>query len=316
MRKKLIFSLTLMVLVMVFFAGTVMAKVQFISIATGGTGGTYYPLGGGMAEIFNDVLENVNATAEVSGASVENSRLVQYQEVELAFVQNDVAYYGSTGTELFKDEKLDDIRGIATLYPEVIQIVTTEDTGINSVEDFAGKRIAVGAPGSGTEANARQIINAYGMTYDDMTVDYLSFSEAVDQLKDGHVDAAFLTGGTPTAAVMDLAATHDVKILNIKDEIIDKLIAEYPFYTELIIPAGTYSGLDEDVTTVSVKAMLITNKNMDEELVYNLTKALFENLDRLAQIHAKGAKISLETAQDGMSVELHPGAARYFEEME
>lgn len=304
----------LLLLLLVIMTSPIMAKTEFISIATGGTGGTYYPLGGGMAEIFNDVIDNVNATAEVSGASVENSRLVQYQEVELAFVQNDVAFYGSTGTELFSDEKLTDIRGIATLYPEVIQIVTTEESGINSVKDFVGKRVAVGAPGSGTEANARQIINAYGLTYDDMTVDYLSFSEAVDQLKDGHVDVAFLTGGTPTAAVMDLAATHHVKILNVDSTVTDKLMDNYPFYTKHTISAGTYSGLDEDVQTVSVKAMLITNKNLDEELVYKLTKALFENLDRLAAIHAKGGVISLETAEDGMPVELHPGAKRYYDE--
>lgn len=303
------------VLLLALAVNPVLAETRFISIATGGTGGTYYPLGGGMAEIFNDLVPGVNATAEVSGASVENCRLVQYQEVELAFVQNDVSFYGFTSTELFEEEELTDIRGIATLYPEIIQIVTTEETGIDSVQDFVGKKVAVGAPGSGTEANARQIIKAYGLSYDDMTVDYLSFAEAVDQLKDGHVDAAFLTAGTPTAAVIDLSATHNVKILNISDKVIAKLFGDYPFYTREIIPAGTYSTLDEDVQTVSVKAMLITNKTLDEDLVYNLTKALFENLDRLAQIHAKGATISLETALDGMPLEIHPGAQKYYNEM-
>ncbi|MFP4015791.1 MAG: TAXI family TRAP transporter solute-binding subunit [Halanaerobiales bacterium] len=307
--------LVILLMVLILTVGSSAAfAVEFISIATGGTGGTYYPLGGGMAEIFNNNLDNVNATAEVTGASVENSRLVQYGEVELAFVQNDVIYYGYTGTELFEDEKLTDVRGIATLYPEVIQIVTTEDTGINSIADFVGKRIAVGAPGSGTEANARQIINAFGLSYDDMTVDYLSFAEAVDQLKDGHIDATFLTGGTPTAAVIDLAATHDVKILTVDGEGADKLLADYPFYTKHTIPAGTYSGLDTDVNTVSVKAMLVTNSSLSEDLVYNLTKALFENLDTLAEIHVKGSVISLETAQDGMPIDLHPGAAKYYNE--
>ncbi|MFP4662310.1 MAG: TAXI family TRAP transporter solute-binding subunit [Halanaerobiales bacterium] len=310
--RRLIFLM--MVLTLVLVSSSAFAT-EFISIATGGTGGTYYPLGGGMAEIFNNNLDNVNATAEVTGASVENSRLVQYGEVELAFVQNDVIYYGYTGTELFADEKLADVRGIATLYPEVIQIVTTEETGIDSIADFVGKRIAVGAPGSGTEANARQIITAYGLSYDDITVDYLSFAEAVDQLKDGHIDATFLTGGTPTAAVIDLAATHDVKILTVDGEGADKLLADYPFYTKHTIPANTYSGLDVDVDTVSVKAMLVTNSSLSEELVFNLTKALFENLDTLAEIHVKGSVIGLETAQDGMPIDLHPGAAKYYNEV-
>lgn len=303
----------LLLLIFTILTGPIFA-VEFISIATGGTGGTYYPLGGGMAEIFNDTLDNVNATAEVTGASVENIRLVQYGEVELAFVQNDITFYAATGTELFSDETLEDVRGIATLYPEIIQIITLEDKGINSVEDFAGKRIAVGAPGSGTEANARQIINAHGLTYDDITVDYLSFSEAVDQLKDGHVDAAFLTGGTPTAAVMDLAATHDLKIINIDDNIADILIDEFPFYTKHTITANTYSGLTKDVNTVSVQAMLVTNVNLDEELIYNITKSLFENLDRLSAIHSRGSDVSIETAEAGMPVELHSGAKRFFEE--
>jgi len=309
--RRLIILMTILILLV--GTGSALAT-EFISIATGGTGGTYYPLGGGMAQIINDALDNVSATAEVTGASVENSRLVQYQEVELGFVQNDVIYYGYTGTELFADEKLTDVRGIATLYPEVIQIVTTADTGVNSIADFKGKRIAVGAPGSGTEANARQIINAFGLTYDDMSVDYLSFAEAVNQLKDGHVDAAFLTGGTPTAAVMDLAATHQIKILNIEGDSSDRLLEEYPFYTKHTIPAGTYSGLSEDVNTVSVKAMLVTNSNLSEDLVYGLTKAIFENLDRLAEIHVKGSVISLDTAQDGMPIDLHPGAAKYYDE--
>ncbi|MCK4260764.1 MAG: TAXI family TRAP transporter solute-binding subunit [Halanaerobiales bacterium] len=314
MNRKIMFLMLVASLILV-LSIPAMARTQFISIATGGTGGTYYPLGGGMAEIFNEFVPNVNATAEVSGASVENSRLVQNQEVELAFVQNDIAYYASTGTELFAGKSLSDIRGVAMLYPEIIQIITTENSKINSVNDFKGKRIAVGAPGSGVEANARQVIEAYGLTYKDMTVDYLSFSEAVDQLKDGHVDAAFLTAGIPTAAVIDLAATHEVKILNINNEIVDKLIAKYPFYTKAIIPAKTYSGQVEPVQTVTVKAMLITNKNLDEELVYNLTKSLFGNLDRLSQIHAKGAAIDLYKALIGMPIELHPGSKKFFREV-
>lgn len=306
--KKIFLILFLFIL----FVCPVLA-IRFISIATGGTGGTYYPLGGGMASILNDVL-NIRVTAEVTGASVENIRLVQNREVEIAFVQNDITFYAATGTELFKDEIFSDVRGIATLYPEVIQILTLEKNGIDSVKDFAGRKIAVGAPGSGTEANARQIINAHGLSYDDMSVDYLSFSEAVAQLKDGHVDAAFLTGGTPTAAVIDLAATHNVKLLSIAQTIADNLIEDYPFYTRHIITANTYSGVSKDVETVSVQAMLITNANLSEKLVYDITKTIFENLNRLAAIHTRGADVNLATAKNGMSIQLHQGAKKFFEE--
>ncbi|MGM0419701.1 MAG: TAXI family TRAP transporter solute-binding subunit [Bacillota bacterium] len=294
-------------------SGSVAAQ-EYISIATGGTAGTYYPLGGGMAELINEHVEDVNATAEVSGASIENVRLINQQEVEFALVQNDVTYYAKNGVEMFDGEPLEKLRGVALLYPEIIQIVTVEDSDIDSVEDFEGKRIAVGAPGSGTEANARQIINAHGLTYDDMSIDYLSFAEAVDQLKDGHVDAAFITAGTPTSAVIDLSATKDVKILEVEDEIIAELQSEYPFYTSYDIPGGTYSNIEEDVTTVTVLAMIITNEDADEDMVYDVTSAIFNNLDSLAETHDRGADVGHVSALSGMPIEMHPGAQRYFEE--
>ncbi len=313
MSREFKFLLFLVLAFALVFSGPVSAQ-EFISIATGGTAGVYYPLGGGMAELINEHVDNVNATAEVSGASVENVRLIQNQEVEFALVQNDISFYAKNGTEMFDGDPLDDLRGVALLYPEIIQIVTLEGNDIDSVYDFEGKRIAVGAPGSGTEANARQIIEAHGLTYDDMTIDYLSFAEAVDQLRDGHVDAAFITAGIPTSAIMDLAATNDAKVLEIEEDIIAQLQEDYPFYTSIDIPGGTYSGIDEDITTVTVLAMIIANQAADEDMVYNVTAAIFDNLDRLAETHARGGDVSLETALDGMPIEMHPGAQRYFDE--
>jgi len=311
MRRKGIFllvvALAFSLLVIPAFART------FVSIATGGTGGTYYPLGGGMAEIFNEHLSDVIATSQSTGASVENVRLVDRREVELALVQNDITYYSYNAAEMFAErDALTNLAGVAILYPEVIQIVTLENRGINSVRDFAGKRVAVGAPGSGTEANARQIIEAHGLSYADMRVDYLSFAEAVDQLRDGHVDVAFLTAGLPTAAVMDLATSHDVKMVEVDADALEALRANYPFYTAHNIGSSAY-GTDA-VVTVAVQAMLIVSKDLDTELVYNMTKALFENLPRMAQVHAMGGEISVDTALDGMPIPLHPGATRYFEE--
>ncbi len=310
--KKVSIFLALFLGLALILSGPIAAE-QFISIATGGTGGVYYPLGGGMSDLINQHVEGVDATAEVTGASTENARLIQTGEVELALIQNDIAYYAKHGTEMFEAEK-ENLRGVAMLYPEIIQIVTLEDSGIESVYDFQDKTIAVGAPGSGTEANARQIIEAHGLTYDDMTVDYLSFAEAVDQLRDGHVDAAFLTAGIPTGALMDLSATHDAKILDIDDDIAEDLMEDYPFYTQEVIPGGTYDGIEEDVSTVTVLAMIVTSAALDSDTVYDMTAAIFDNLDYLAEIHERGGDVSLEAAQEGMPIDLHPGAERYFGE--
>lgn len=306
----LILSLSLVFITSIGFA----ADETFVSIATGGTGGTYYPLGGGMADIFNKNVDYVNATAEVTGASVENSRLLENQEVELALVQNNLTYYAKNGIELFEDEALPNQRGIAMLYPEVIQVITLEGKGIDSVKDFEGKRIAVGAPGSGTEADARNIIKAHGLTYDDMEEDFLSFNESVDGLKDGHVDAMFVTGAVPTSAVMDLATQHDVKIVEITDEYVDKLHDEFPFYTKFTIPAESYSGQEEAVDTVTVQAMLVANAKTDEKLIYDLTKALFNNLKSLGEVHPKGKQVKFHTALEGMPIELHEGAKKFYRE--
>ncbi len=313
MIKKFSLIIALAVGVALVFSASAMA-LDFMSIASGGTGGTYYPLSGGMAEIINEHVDT-NATAEVTGASVENVRLVQDQQVEWGLVQNDIAYYSKHAVEMFEgDEPYDQLRGIAVLYPETIQILTLEGSGIDTVADFEGKTIAVGAPGSGTEANARQIIEAHGLTYDDMTVDYLSFAEAVDQLRDGHVDAAFLTAGIPTGSVVDLAATHDPKFVNITEEGMENILDEYPYYTRHVIEGGTYDGIEADAESVAVLAMIIANENTPEDFIYETTAAVFNNVERLGEIHERGRDVTLEGALDGMPIEMHPGARRYFEE--
>ncbi|MDF5581007.1 TAXI family TRAP transporter solute-binding subunit, partial [Vibrio parahaemolyticus] len=214
----------------------------FISIATGGTGGTYYPPGGAMAKIFNENIEGVTANAQSTGASVENINLVSQGEAEVGFVQNDVAYYAWTGTETFQDkEKVTNIRGMAMLYPEVIQIIATKDSGIQSVEDLRGKKVAVGAPGSGTEVNARQILAEYGITYNDLAkADYLSFNEAADQLKNKQIDAAFVTAAVPTSAVTEVTQTADIVVVSLDSGKIASLQSKYPFYTEVVIPKDSY----------------------------------------------------------------------------
>ena len=251
---------------------------KFINIATGGTAGTYYPIGGAMAEILNKAIPGMNASAQSTGATVEN------------------------------------LRGIAALYPETCQIVTLESTGIKSIADLKGKRVAVGAAGSGAEANARQILEAYGITYDDIDEQFLSFGEAASALKDGNVDAAFVTAGFPTAAVQDITSQNKVRLLPIEADKADALIAKYPFYTKTKIPAGTYAGFDEDVPGISVMAMLVATDKVDEKLGYDITKALFDNIEKLQAAHSAAKQITKESAKDGMSIELNAGAERYYKE--
>lgn len=289
-------------------------ETRYINIATGGTAGTYYPLGGAMAEILKDNLPGVNATAETTNASVANVNLLKGGSVQLAFIQNDITYYADQGAEMFKDGKVEGLKALATLYPETVQIITLDNSGIKSVADLKGKRVAVGAAGSGVEANARQILAAAGITYNDIKVQYLSFAEAANSLKDGNIDAGFITAGFPTAAVQDIAAQHNVVLIPVSDEIADQLIKQYPFYTKVTIPAGTYQKQDADVQSLAVKAMLVATDAMDEQTAYDITKAIYTNLDKLKAAHSVGALITRESAKDGISIPLHPGAEKFFNE--
>lgn len=311
-RSKLLFGFILLLALSLILAACGnggSGKTTNLSMVTGGTGGTYYPLGGQMANIINN-FTSYKATAQVSNASVENMQLLNKGDVQLAFTQTDIASYATSGTMMF-DSKLDKIRGIGTLYPETIQIVTIAGNGINSVEDLRGKKVSVGAPGSGTYANAEQILAIHGITMNDIQPQHLSFDESTDGLQDGTIDAAFITAGTPTGAVEALSATKQVNILPIADDKAQELIAQYPYYAVNVIPAGTY-GLSSEVKTVAVMAMLTANADLSEDVVYEITKAIFENTDKIG--HAKGAFIKAETALDGMGIEIHPGAAKYFKE--
>lgn len=290
------------------------ADKKFINIATGGTAGTYYPIGGAMAEILNKEIPGMNASAQSTGASVSNVNMLHDEQVDMAIIQNDIAFYAANGTEMFKDKDVKNIRGIATLYPETCQFVTLESSGIKTMADVKGKRVAVGAAGSGVEANVRQILELYGITYDDITVQYLSFAEGASALKDGNVDVACLTAGYPTAAVQDVCSQNKVRLLPVDSDKADELIAKYPFYTKTVIPAGTYQGFDESVPAVSVMAMLVATDKVDDKLGYDITKAIFSNLDRIQAAHSVGKLISKEGALSGMPLKMNAGAEKFFKE--
>jgi len=284
------------------------AQKQFLNIATGGTAGTYYPIGGAFAEILNKEIPGMNASAQSTGATVANINMLKEGSVDLAIVQNDITYYAVNGTEMFKDKKVDNIRGIATLYPETCQFVTLDSSGIKSISDLKGKRVAVGAAGSGVEANVRQILAAYGIEYSDIDAQYLSFAEGANALKDGNVDVACLTAGYPTASVQDIASQHKVRLLPVDGAAADALIAKYPFYTKTTVPAGTYAGFDEEVPTVSVMAMLVCTDKVSDKLGGEIAKAIFSNLDRLQAAHSVGKLITKEGALKGMSLPMNKGA--------
>ena len=312
---------TFRTLVAALIAGLLVASVAItasasdnLTFGTGGTTGTYYAVGGVMATVLNPILENSQLTVTSTGASKANIQEIEDGSADLALVQNDVMYYAYTGTDLFSAEgAYDSFRAIAGLYDETVQIVTCSPD-IKTVADLKGKTVSVGDAGSGTEFNAKQILGVYDLTFDDITVVNASFGDSADSLKDGKIDAAFVVAGAPTTAVVDLATMKDVYLVQLDEEHIAKLQEEYSFYTETIIESGTYNGIDEDITAVSVRATLIAYTGLSDDAIYELTKALFENQEKLAEGHAKFEFLNLEDAVKGISVPFHPGAQKYYEE--
>lgn len=287
--------------------------IENVTLLTGGEAGVYFPLGVAMADIIDASLDNVSATGVSSGASVSNAEQLNNGEAQLALVQNDIAFYGAEGSNMFS-EVLDNYSGVFTIYPETVQLVTLADSGIESVADLEGKRVAIGDMGSGTEANANQIIEAHGMTVDDIDAQYLDFADASTNLQDGNVDAAFVTAGTPTGAIQELSASADVSIVSFDEDAMDSLMEEYSYYTKQDIPADAYDNFDSTASTVAVQAMLIASNDIPEDQMYEMTKAIFDNLDQMANAHVRGEELSLDTAEEGMSIDLHPGVQRYYDE--
>lgn len=284
---------------------------QNLSLLTGGTGGTYYPLGGQIGKIISDKTK-ANITPQTSGASAENMETLRVGEAEIAFSQTDIAAYALEGKEMFDGKPIDNIQAISSLYPETVQIVTTAKSGIKSVEDLKGKKVSVGAPGSGAYINAMQILEIHGLSEKDIKGQNLSFDESAEGIQAGNIDAAFITAGTPTGAVEALSVQNDIIILPIAEDKIQALVNKYPYYAEDTIPSGTYK-IKSEVKTVAVKAMLVVKKDLDEDLVYEMTKAVYDNTDQIT--HAKGDFITAETALEGLGdMEVHPGAAKYFKE--
>jgi TRAP transporter TAXI family solute receptor len=280
-----------------------------ISWHAGGTGGTYFPLSNEFKDVIESNTEGITVQVQSTGASVENVGSLASGDADFALIQNDVAYFAANGTgiEAFQGNAIPNLRGVATLYPETIHIVTLADTGIETPSDLSGATINTGDLGSGTQVNASQILEALGIS--DFTEQNTGFSQASDQLKNGDIDAAFVVGGYPVGAIEELAATEDVRIVPIEGDARQAVKDAAPFYADDEVPAGTY-GLESAAPTVAVQAMIATNAEQPEDLVQNVTAAIFDNVDSLT---IKTDFISAESAQDGMSIDLHPGAAAYFD---
>jgi TRAP transporter TAXI family solute receptor len=284
-------------------------------MVTGGTSGTYYSYGGVIATTLTGALPGIEITANTSGASAANVRSLKNGEAELAVVQNDVLDYAYNGTEIMaEDGAMPGLRTIATLYPEVIQVVARADSGVASIADLRGKSVCVGDAGSGTEANARQVLAAYGLSFSDLgKVENLSFGDAATAMQNGTLDASFTTAGVPNPAITELKASTDIVYVPINGAEADSLIADYPFYSKFTVTDEHYGIPGGE--TVAILATLACADTLDENIVYEITKGLFENQPALATAHAKGAELSAASAVQGVSIPFHAGAEKYYKEV-
>jgi len=290
-----------------------LAAQTFVNVLTGGTAGVYYPLGVALGRIYGEKIPGIRTSVQSTKASVENLNLLQAGKGEIAFTLGDslIAAWKGDAEAGFK-APLDKLRGIAGIYPNYVQIVASKESGITTLADLKGKRLSVGAPKSGTELNARAILAAAGLSYADLgKVEYLPFAESIDLVKNRQLDATLQSAGLGVASIRDLSTSVPIRMVAVPPEIVAKI--GDPFRPG-VIPAGTYTGQDQDVPTATIPNFLVTHSGVSDELAYAMTKELFANLDQLAAAHAEGKKITLERALDGMPVPLHPGAERFYRE--
>ena len=286
---------------------------DFINVLTGGTSGVYYPLGVALAKIYGEKIKGVRPTVQATKASVENLTLLQQGKGEVAFTLGDsLADAWAGNVEAGFRAKQDKLRGMAAIYPNFVQIVASKESGIRTLADLKGKRLSVGAPKSGTELNARAILAAAGLSYNDLgKVEYLPFGESVELMKNRQLDATLQSAGLGVSSIRDLSASIEIVVVEVPDAVVEKA---GPPFVKAVIPANTYSGQTTPVKAAAVVNYLVTRADMNDDLVYQMTKAIFENVAELQAAHSAAKDIKLENALAGMPVPLHPGAKRYFDE--
>lgn len=292
------------------------AADQRISIGTASTGGSWYPLGGGVANMINKYLKGYYASAHPSGASIENIRAVMKGRDALALSMPDAAYYAYTGKGPFEGKPQKGLRGLFSTYPVDIQIYVLASSPIKKISDIKGKnyKVAVGAPGSGTEKMAQYVLKVYGITYDDIDEQFLSATETTAAMKDGNIDVGIVTLGTPAPTLMDLCTQRKIRFLDIEPEVARKINEDFPAYFPRTIPAGTYKNMDKPHHTLAWMGLFIVSDKMSDKLAYDICRVVFDHKAELDKIHKKFKLISLKTATKGMSIPLHPGAVKFFKE--
>lgn len=281
-------------------------------MGTGGATGNYYAFGNSVCTVVNDVL-GCNITVNSTGGSTENARLLGSGENEFALIQSDVYSYAQEGIELFEGNPITNFQAVTACYPEMVQIVVRKDAGISSVADMKGKNICVGDVGSGYEVAARQILGAYGMSYDDINETFADQSTARNGVQDGTFDAMFMCSGYPNSNVVEMSLNGKIDVISIDEEHLDILTKQYPFYS-VFDPEDNEYDLDHNLVSVAVKSMLVCSDTFSEGEIYTLVKTIYENLDAIRTINAKANYLSLESSMDGIPLNLHPGAIKYYEE--
>jgi len=315
--RKVRWSLAMLVALVLALGLSVGSAQIALSIATGGTGGVYYPSGGGYAQIIDQFVDGYTATVEATNASVDNVAFISRGDSDIALALADTVLAAYEGTGDFGEggtlPQLDNLRVITVAYTNAVHIITLADSGIESLSDLVGKRVSVGAPGSGTEVSAQTILEAVGISYDDMQVQRLGANETADALRDGAIDAGFWSGGLPTGAVMSLAETHDIALVPVSDEEYEKIHAADPTLIRFTYPEGAYKGISE-TPAIGTPNLIVVSAEMSEDLAYAFTKALFEHIDIVRNIHPSANETVPEAALSS-PVPLHPGAIRYLEEI-
>lgn len=309
-------SLSVLVLLLALMPATVQAaaSTKNISISTGATSGTFYPLGTAIGKTLTDA-GIVNVTTEATGGSVENARLIGQKQTEIGFIESMIADWAYNGKEVYKDKKIPNLCGLIALYPNTIQTVVKTGSGIKGYADLKGKTVAVGIQGGSSPTNMQIVLESYGLTMKDIKPQYLAFGPSMELLKDGQVDAVMVDSGFPNSAIIDISTQHQIQILPIDAEKIKQIKVKYPFFADAhVVPKGTYKGVDVDVLTTGSLVTLCIQKDLPEDLVYNIIKTMVEKKDDIAKVHEKGKSINLQTATNGISIPIHPGAAKYYKE--
>ncbi|MCM3399190.1 TAXI family TRAP transporter solute-binding subunit [Oceanobacillus profundus] len=314
--KKLVIPILLMLALTISACGTANSGTQYISIATASSGGTYYPIGVGIGNLWSETIDGLKATGQSSAGSVENVDLLRKNEADLAILQGLIGAQAYEGTGIFEDNSYKDLRSMAVLWPNVEHFVLMNNrVKTGTIEDIAGDSFSVGPQASGTEQSTLVIMQGIELTKEDITPEYLGYDDTISAMRDGRLSGGSLPAGTPVSAIMDMYASKvNASVLEVTDAQLDQINSLSNAWVRYVIPADTYPGESEEIHTIAQPNFIALSKEMDEDLVYELTKTMFENLEKVHEIHNSAKDVSLETALAGLPAPLHIGAYRYFEE--